>query len=155
MSSDPTASERQRLLRQASTYVVVGVANTALGVALLWLLHALGWPYPVYTAVAYAIMILVSFELNRRFTFAARITSKQQWQQWLLRFFGLHLFNLLLIQLVQALLIEAAGLPQLIGVSTGLVVGLVVGFIGSRWVFEPQRRRAPIGVVDGPRIVDR
>jgi len=72
-----------------------------------------------------------------------------------LRFFGLHLFNLLLIQATQALLIEAAGLPQYIGVSTGLVVGLVVGFLGSKWVFEPRRGRAPVGVIDGPRIVDR
>jgi len=155
MASDRPASERLRLLRQASTYVVVGVVNTALSVALLWLLHSLGWPYPVYTALAYGIMILVSFELNRRFTFTARITSRQQWRQWLLRFFGLHLFNLLLIQAIQALLIEVARLPQYIGVSTGLVAGLVVGFVGSKWVFEPQRRRPPIGVIDGPPIVDR
>jgi putative flippase GtrA len=140
MLSERAPTARRRLLRQAGTYVVVGLANTGLSIALLWLLYGLGWPYPVYTAVAYGIMILISFELNRRFTFAARTTSKRQWRRRLVRFFILHLINLALIQSVQALLIEGVRLPQSIGVSAGLAIGLVVGFIGSKWVFENDRR---------------
>jgi putative flippase GtrA len=124
------------LFQQAGTYVVVGIVNTFLSVVLLWLLYGLGWPYPVYTTVAYGIMILISFELNRRFTFAARSTSKRQSRRWLRGFFTLHLINLGLIQGVQAVVIEGAHLPQYVGVSAGLLVGLLVGFIGSKWVFE-------------------
>lgn len=140
MANKLAESRTRRLFQEVGIYIVVGIANTCLSVVLLWLLYGLGWPYPVYTALVYGIMILISFELNRRFTFATGSTSTKQWRRWLRSFCILHLLNLVLIQSVQAALIEGAHLPQYVGVSAGLLIGILVGFIGSRWVFQSDLR---------------
>jgi putative flippase GtrA len=133
----------RRLAQQVATYIVVGGINTVLSVGLLWLLYRSGLPYPVYTTLAYVIMILVSFELNRRFTFTATRFSRTQYRRWLMRFCLLHLANLAMIQVIQATLIERLHVPQYAAVVFAALSGMVTCFIGSKLIFEAGRSTRP------------
>jgi putative flippase GtrA len=140
MAPHPIGGDVHRsLARQATSYVLVGGVNTALSLALLWLFYHLGLPYPIYTTIVYGAMIFVSFELNRRFTFAASPRSRGQYRGWLLRFCILHACNLTVIQLLQAFMIEKAQIPQYRAVVAAALVGMVIGFLGSRLIFESAR----------------
>ncbi|MBE3596494.1 MAG: GtrA family protein [Hydrogenibacillus sp.] len=61
------------LLRQAVRYLLVGVVNTAVGTGtMLILILAAGISYWPATAIGFALGVLVSFTLNRAFTFRHR-----------------------------------------------------------------------------------
>jgi putative flippase GtrA len=140
MPAESIGGDVQRsIVQQATSYVVVGGVNTVLSLGLLWLFYRSGLPYPIYTTLVYCTMIFVSFELNRRFAFAASPRSRGQYRQWLIRFCVLHVCNLTIIQLLQAFMIEKAEIPQYGAVVVAALVGMVIGFLGSRAIFDTAR----------------
>lgn len=88
----------------------------------------LGWHYVLYTAFGYSVAILVSFTLNRYFTFQA------QGNGWvfLTRFLGVNLINLGMVQFLQLLLIGGLGLPELPCVAVAMVIYTVAGYFANR-----------------------
>lgn len=129
-----TAHELKAFVWQAVRYGLTGIVNTTVGLGVMVAGAAIGLHYAVYTAIAYFIGLLVSFSLNLRFTFR---TEGRLWQRFQ-GFLAVCLACLALAQLVQAALIEGAGVAEPIGVGAGMVTYTVIGFfLNRRFVFRP------------------
>ena len=139
MPAESIGGDVQRsIVQQATSYVVVGGVNTVLSLGLLWLFYRSGLPYPIYTTLVYCTMIFVSFELNRRFAFAASPRSRGQYRQWLIRFCVLHVCNLTIIQLLQAFMAD-----------TKIVITGGAGLVGQNLVARLAARDCgPVTVID-------
>jgi putative flippase GtrA len=116
-------------------FALVGLVNTGLSAALMFLLDLTGMPYPAYTAIAYAAGIVCSFFLNRSITFRA---GKKRGGMRFMRFVAATAFLLGLAQLAQFILIEKAHVPKLYGIASGMVLYTGLGYLINRlWVFAP------------------
>ncbi len=115
-------------------YGAVGLINTGITAAVIFLLKLTGIHYSLYTLSGYAVGIAVSFLLNRRFTFK-KYDSKAGKQ--LLKFLSVTISLLLFTQLLQYLLIDIAGTNETIGVIIGMVFYTGTGYILNRlFVFK-------------------
>lgn len=109
-------------------YGLVGVVNTGIGLGVMALLATGGTHYALYTLAGYLAAFVTSYLLNARFTFKVAAVSAHGFAL----FAGLNGALIALVQVVQAGLIEFAGLPELIGVGGGAVVYTLSGFALNR-----------------------
>ncbi|MFO7612038.1 MAG: GtrA family protein [Clostridia bacterium] len=110
-------------------YGAVGLVNTGVTAAVIFLLKLTGIHYVFYTLAGYAVGICVSFFLNRRFTF--RKTEKKAAGQ-VIKFISVTVSLLLLTQLLQYLLIDVSGFSETAGVIAGMVFYTGTGYILNR-----------------------
>ncbi len=144
-------TDRRKILSELFTilrYGSVGLLNTGIFTLSAWLLHRLGWPYPAYTALSYAIAIIFSFFMNYIFTFKKYLHHETENPQvrrlsirsMFLKFLLVSLSLLGCVQLIQLLLIEKLNIPELAGVIAGMVFYTGIGYIINRlWVFKSLR----------------
>lgn len=129
--------DRKKILKEFYTmlrYGMVGLVNTGVTAAVIFLLKLTGIHYALYTLAGYAVGITVSFLLNRRFTF--RKQDKKAGRQ-LAKFLSVTISLLLLTQLLQYLLIDLAGIKETFGVIIGMVFYTGTGYILNRiFVFK-------------------
>ncbi len=111
-------------------YALVGAVNTATGLGVMALLAWGGAHYAAYTLAGYAAAFATSYLLNARFTF--RVADGAVSARGFALFAALNGALILLVQAVQAGLIELAGLPVLAGVACGAVVYTLTGFVLNR-----------------------
>jgi putative flippase GtrA len=71
-----SAQAQRALLRQFGRFLIVGLANTALSVAAYRLFLDAGMPYLVAALAAFAVGAINGYRWNRRWTFAARDTTR-------------------------------------------------------------------------------
>ena len=115
-------------------YGAVGLVNTGITAAVIFLLKLTGIHYALYTLAGYAVGITVSFFLNRRFTFRKQ-NEKAGLQA--MKFVSVTVSLLLLTQLLQYLLIDIAGINETPGVLIGMVFYTGIGYILNRiFVFK-------------------
>lgn len=128
---------KKRILNEFLTmlrYGSVGLVNTGVTAAVIFLLKLTGIHYSLYTLAGYAVGITVSFFLNRRFTF--RKHSDNAGRQ-LIKFISVTVSLLLMTQLLQYLLIDLAGLNETLGVIIGMVFYTGTGYVLNRlFVFK-------------------
>ncbi len=108
------------------------MVNTVAGLGVMALLAAGGVHYALYTLAGYAVAFATSYLLNARFTF--RATAGTVSARGFGLFAALNGALVVLVQAVQAGLIELAGLPVLAGVAAGAVVYTLTGFALNRRV---------------------
>ncbi len=129
--------DRKKILKEFYTmlrYGMVGLVNTGVTAAVIFLLKLTGIHYALYTLAGYAVGITVSFLLNRRFTF--RKSDKNAGSQ-LLKFLTVTISLLILTQLLQYLLIDLAGINETPGVIIGMVFYTGTGYFLNRiFVFK-------------------
>jgi putative flippase GtrA len=131
------------LLRELFTafrYGLVGLANTAFSTALMLVLSCIGFPYILYTAIAYVAGMFLSFILNYHITFRC---AGVQVARRALKFALVSLSLLGMVQLLQFLLIEKVGIPEPVGVIAGMCFYTGSGYLINRlWVFSssPERK---------------
>jgi len=129
--------DRKKVFKEIYTmlrYGMVGLINTGVTAAVIFLLKLTGIHYALYTLAGYAVGITVSFFLNRRFTF--RKQDGKAGNQ-LAKFLTVTISLLLLTQLLQYLLIDIAGINETIGVILGMVFYTGTGYILNRlFVFK-------------------
>lgn len=115
-------------------YGAVGLVNTGVTAAVIFLLKLTGIHYSLYTLAGYAVGITVSFILNRNFTFKKQ-DAKASRQ--LIKFLAVTISLLLLTQLLQYLLIDIAHLNETLSVLIGMVFYTGTGYIINRlFVFK-------------------
>ena len=112
-------------------YSLVGIINTAVFLSSVFLLRLTGISYPVYTGLGYAIAIGVSFVLNLTFTFSS-LPGKTAVR--VFKFLAVALFLLLLAEALQVCLIEIAGVPELAGVLSGMILYTATGYVLNRFI---------------------
>lgn len=129
--------DRKKFFKEIYTmirYGMVGLVNTGVTAAVIFLLKLTGIHYALYTLAGYAVGITVSFILNRRFTFRKH-DHKAGGQ--LAKFLTVTISLLLLTQLLQYLLIDLAGINETIGVILGMVFYTGTGYVLNRlFVFK-------------------
>lgn len=114
-------------------YLMVGGINFTVCVGVMALLAWLGMHYTLYTTFGYGIAFLVSFALNLRFTFQASGRLKKRFS----RFLAINLTNLLIVQAIQAFLIEIIHTRHVLAIITGMLWYTVVGFfMNQHFVFN-------------------
>ena len=112
---------------QVVRFLIVGALNSAVGLGVIWLAMAAGAGIALANAVGYAVGIVVSFLLNRRFTFAHSGDWRPALLRWLAVFAVAWPANLGVVLLAVHAGVEAH-LAQLAGVATYTLLS----YIGAR-----------------------
>jgi putative flippase GtrA len=125
------------LLRQSARFATVGLLNTAIGLAAIYAVMYFFRTGPaIANAVGYLLGIVVSFSLNRVWTFKSKRPAAQALPMFLLVAGFSYALNLAGVILSISYLSINTYLSQLVGVSTYTVCM----FFGCRWfVFIPAR----------------
>jgi putative flippase GtrA len=119
-------------VKQFVRYGLVGGVNTVVGAGLMVFGAWLGWHYVFYTLFGYGVAFGVSFALNFHFTFRVSGAVGRRMG----RFLGVNVLNLLLVQALQAWLIEQQQVMELYAVAAGIVLYTGLGFyLNRRFVF--------------------
>lgn len=125
------------LLGQAVRFAAVGVVNTAVGYAVIYLcMLGMGWSPIASNVAGYAVGLCCSFLLNRRLTFRSQGAAHREAMRFLLAFVVAYLVNL-------AVLIASIGQLSIDPVWAQLVAGVAytgVFFVLSKlYVFAARR----------------
>lgn len=126
---------------------IVGIANTlvdALGYAILL---ALGLPVFVANFISTSTGMLLSFTLNRNFTFRAKDGDIRRQA---LLFFAVTAFGLWVVQFLIILLVRQwlPGVNALVPKGAGILVGLVWNYVLYHKVVFRQRPAEPVAVAE-------
>jgi len=131
--------------RQLARFLTVGLVNTLVGLAVIFLLMRLGAHYVFANASGYAVGLGVSFVLNRSWTFRAKSGASGQLARYLSVFAVCYLLNLAVVGALIANRFDPYFSQVLgIGVYTGLM------FVGSRTLVfglgrdEEEARKRPV-----------
>lgn len=87
-----------------------------------------GMHYALFTLAGYVVAFITSYLLNAWFTFQVGAVTARGF----LLFVLINGVLILLVQAVQAGLIELVGVPVLVGVAAGAVVYTLVGYVLNR-----------------------
>jgi putative flippase GtrA len=121
----------QTLRRQLARFVVVGVANTLISVAVYRLLLALGAWYVVAAPIAYVASLVNGYVFNRRWTFGARDSTRARVLYVAVQAGGAGLTSLLVL-----LFVNAAGTGKVGAFLAALVPVTLCTFAANRlWTF--------------------
>jgi putative flippase GtrA len=118
---------------------LVGVCNTAVDLLGYAALVSLGLPLFVANFISTTAGLLLSFTLNRNFTFRSRSGDVRSQALW---FLGVTGFGLWVMQPIVIMLVNSAfpGINVLIPKSAGIAMGLVWNYVlYNKVVFRPER----------------
>ena len=117
-------------------YGFVGVMNTLVCIATMYLFRTIGLGYQLYTLIGYVVAIIFSFFMNKEFTFKYKANDKRAVIIRMIRFVSVSVSLLLLVQLLEWIFIEKLLLSEFLGVGIPMVIYTLIGFILNRfWVF--------------------
>ncbi len=122
--------------QSALRFALVGVSNTFIGLAVIYLAwRVLGLPDLAANALGYAIGFLWSFMMNRRWSFQAEGPTGQHFRRFVLVCALAYTANVLVLMLSRSWLGPEGFLPHALGMATYSVLA----FIGSRrYAFVPR-----------------
>ncbi|MCM3127127.1 GtrA family protein [Paenibacillus sp. MER 78] len=119
---------------QALKFLMVGVLNTSIDLAIFFVLSIAGLPILLAQCLSYSCGLVNSYLINRKWTFQR---AEKQSMQELLKFIGL---NILTLGVVSLLLLELQSLGnQSLTISKVIATtaGILINYLGSRyWVFR-------------------
>lgn len=130
------------MLKQFASYCVVGGMNTAFGLLVILALMELAHVgYVAANAIGYVTGFVCSFALNRRTTFSNSHT--RSWRVQMGYFFIVSLVAYLAQLALVMFLVRQCGIDARFGQATGIVLYVVVGFMGNRYLtFAPSEQAA-------------
>ncbi len=118
--------------QQFVRYLVVGVGNTLLSFIAYRLLLAIDTPYAVAALLAFAVGALNGYIFNRRWTFAARDTTRAR-----VLYVGLQVFGAVTTSLLVVVLVRWLSVPHGIAYLAAVPPVTVTLFIANRlWTFR-------------------
>ena len=124
--------------QQFVRYLVVGVGNTLLSFIAYRLLLAIDTPYAVAALLAFAVGALNGYIFNRRWTFAARDTTRAR-----VLYVGLQVFGAVTTSLLVVVFVRWLSVPHGIAYLAAVPPVTVTLFVANRlWTF----RERPLGV---------
>ena len=118
--------------QQFGRFLVVGAGNTALSFIAYRLLLAIDTPYAVAALLAFAVGALNGYIFNRRWTFAARDTTRAR-----VLYVGVQLCGALATSLLTVALVRGLGVPHGVAYLAAVPPVTVAMFVGNRlWTFR-------------------
>jgi len=125
---------KQRSLLQFIMFAGIGVLNTAVDVAVYWLLLQLSVPYLLANIAAYSAGMLNSYIWNSAVTFRSAIRRPHAVR---VRFVIWNLLTLLISSLLILLMVESFGWSELCSKVITTILIVVLQFLGTKkWVFR-------------------
>jgi len=85
-------------LVQFVTYNIVGIANTLLGFSIIFLLMFAGVSATLSNVIGYAIGAVLSYHLNKKYTFKSTVSSKTQALKFFTVLFIAYMLNFITLQ---------------------------------------------------------
>lgn len=143
-------SAEQSPANQFARFVTVGVANTTIGLAIIFAAKALlGWGDLAANATGYAIGLLNSFVLNRVWTFGDRGSVRSALPRFLSVFALAYLANLAVVFALR----DLAQVNSYVAQTVAVVPYTLLFFLASRtFAFRERRsRQTPSPTLDGSR----
>ena len=126
-----------KLLTQIVRFAASGVANTGLGLAAIYAAMALGAQYVVANALGYAIGLVISFLINRNWTFQRKTGSAhREIAPFLLLALVAYAANLAAVVSLVEIAEAAKTVAQLFGVG----IYAVCSFLGMKFFVFPTDR---------------
>jgi len=108
-------------------YMLVGVANTAVGLTIIYLLMLADVSMYAANFFGYAVGICFSFCLNKLWTFQSRQRVSQAFPKFLLVTAVAYLANILAVWLS-----SSSGADRYVSQAVGIIPYFLVGFLGSK-----------------------
>jgi putative flippase GtrA len=139
--AEPAGPRRAESIRQLLSYAAVGVANTGVGYGVIFAaMYVLGWTPVASNVLGYAVGVVVSYALNRRFTFRSERASGREFLRFVAVLLVAYLANLAtLIVLVDHVAIH----PGAAQVVAGVVYFAVSFLLSRRYAFAGAKVRRP------------
>jgi putative flippase GtrA len=129
------------LTRQITRFAIAGTIGFIVDAAVLYSVHLLGAGLYIGRAISFLCAVLVTWQINRRITFAAGRPPSLWAELW--RYLSAMSFGGLVNFAVYAAALHlgpAAQWMPLVGVAAGSIAAMIVNFISSRsWVFHQKR----------------
>jgi putative flippase GtrA len=120
-------------MMQLVRYALVGVLNTGVGYAVIFLcMGVFGWNHVVSNVAGYAVGLATSFLLNRNFTFRSTGAARAELKRFLLIFAVSYLANLAVLVLLVDVMGISSGWTQLIA---GIVYSVLFFLLSKYYVF--------------------
>jgi len=121
---------RSEFLGQAIRFGVVGVANTVVGLGIIYAcLFLLRWSDPAANITGYTVGLIQSFALNRGWTFRSRVNIAPAFLRFLIVFGVSYSINLALV-----LGLRSAGIGPALAHAAGMPIYTILFFLLSRWL---------------------
>ena len=122
-------------MRQFARFLVVGVGNTVVSFVAYRLLLAVGTPYALAAPLAFAVGALNGYVFNRRWTFAARDTTRAR-----VLYVGFQVLGALTTSLLVVLFVEGLGVGRVWAYLASIPPVTVSLFLANRfWTFSERR----------------
>jgi putative flippase GtrA len=122
---------RYSVLSQFARFVVVGVMNTALGFIAYRLMLAVGTPYVIAAFLAFPVGAVNGYIFNRRWTFAARDSTKSR-----VLYFTVQVVGAISLTLLVVLFVRGAGVGKVGAYLLAIPPVTACIFIANRvWTF--------------------
>ncbi len=127
-------------LLQLAKFLLVGVANTAVGLgSILLLMNVLGVHYVIANIIGYALGLTCSFFLNKFFTFRSRLFNPAEIVKFLLVFGVCYLLQLGTVTLAH----EVLKIDKNISTLIGMAAYTMINFLLNKFItFRKARDRA-------------
>jgi putative flippase GtrA len=120
---------RVRVDRSVVRYLIVGVGNSVVGLCTIFGLKVVGFNDVFSNLTGYAVGLLLSFLLNRNWTFSDRMAHKASFLKFLFVTALAYSANLLVVLFS----INIMGINGYLGQSAGLPVYTALSYLGCRW----------------------
>ena len=127
------------ITKQALRFGAVGVLNTSLGLASIWLLMWLGASAIASNAIGYGLGLILSFSLNRNWSFESKKfeipgeNGRSDIPKFLIAFFSSWVFNVAVVALGMQITSVSPYLLQIFGMATYTVSFFILCRL---WVFS-------------------
>jgi len=122
-------------VRQFARFLVVGVGNTVVSFVAYRLLLAVGTPYAAAAPLAFAVGALNGYVFNRRWTFAARDTTRAR-----VLYVGFQALGALSTSLLVVLFVDGLGVGRVWAYLASIPPVTVSLFLANRfWTFSERR----------------
>ena len=122
-------------MRQFARFLVVGVGNTVVSFVAYRLLLAVGTPYALAAPLAFAVGALNGYVFNRRWTFAARDTTRAR-----VLYVGFQVLGAASTSLLVVLFVNGLGVGRVWAYLASIPPVTVGLFLANRfWVFGERR----------------
>jgi putative flippase GtrA len=118
--------------RQLITYLFVGLFNTIVAVAVIYIMQLLGNNYVVSNLIGYIVGIIVSFFLNSKITFKVRANIMFACK-FVIALIIAYISNIAIVTMVINVIPDYPYLAQLSGVPFYIVLGYL---LNKYWVFK-------------------
>lgn len=118
-------------------FMYIGLINTCIGLSLIFLLlNVVGWPYWMSTSIGNGIGAIVSYFLNKNFTFKSKVNDKKGITLFVLVIVGSYIISYRLgySLITNSLFINLGIYTEEFSVLIAAMIYTVLNYLGQRYV---------------------